>query len=123
MPLSMTGFARSEEQYSWGLLACEIRSVNHRYLDLSIKSPETLRNIEPQTRELVKKALHRGKVEVSFYLRLDKQEGLDLALNEALIMEVAKLAQASAKHLSNPCLLYTSPSPRDKRQSRMPSSA
>jgi len=105
MPLSMTGFARSEEQYSWGHLACEIRSVNHRYLDLSIKSPETLRNIEPQTRELIKKALHRGKVEINFYLRLDTQEGLDLALNETLVMEVAKLAQTSAKHLSNPALI------------------
>ena len=101
MPLSMTGFARSEEQYPWGLLACEIRSVNHRYLDLSIKSPELLRNVEPQVRERIKKVLHRGKVEVSFYLRLDKQESQDLALNEPLIKEVARLAHASAGYLQN----------------------
>lgn len=105
MPLSMTGFARKEEQYPWGLLACEIRSVNHRYLDLSIKAPEALRNAEPHIREQVKKVLHRGKVEVSLYLRLDKIESQELALNDKLIAQLAKLAEQSTQYLKNPAAI------------------
>ena len=43
---SMTGFARRERQGPWGTLACEIRSVNHRYLELSLRLPEDLRGKE-----------------------------------------------------------------------------
>ena len=43
---SMTGFARRERQGPWGTLACEIRSVNHRYLELSLRLPDDLRGLE-----------------------------------------------------------------------------
>ena len=39
----MTGFARRERQGPWGTLACELRSVNHRYLELSMRLPDDLR--------------------------------------------------------------------------------
>jgi uncharacterized protein (TIGR00255 family) len=61
---SMTGFARRERQGSWGTLACEIRSVNHRYLELSLRLPEDLRSLEGDARQAVSAALRRGKVDV-----------------------------------------------------------
>ena len=66
---SMTGFARRERQGPWGTLACEIRSVNHRYLELSLRLPEDLRGLEDDARQLVSGALRRGKVDVGLYLR------------------------------------------------------
>ena len=44
---SMTGFASGERQTRWGILACELRAVNHRYLELGIRAPEELRALEP----------------------------------------------------------------------------
>lgn len=105
MPLSMTGFARTEQQEVWGLLSCEIRSVNHRYLDLSFKCPETLRSIEPNLREKVKKVLHRGKVEVSLYLRTDTNSDQELALNTELAAHIAQLAEQASNNLKNPAAI------------------
>ncbi|HEU0195748.1 MAG TPA: YicC/YloC family endoribonuclease, partial [Nevskiaceae bacterium] len=65
MILSMTGFARLERQIPAGRLIWELRSVNHRYLDISWRLPEELRSLEPELREIVRKRLGRGKVEAS----------------------------------------------------------
>ena len=46
MITSMTGFARREASGPWGQLACELRSVNHRYLDLSIRLSDELRSLD-----------------------------------------------------------------------------
>ncbi|MDA3921340.1 MAG: YicC family protein [Salinisphaera sp.] len=62
---SMTGFARSEAQGEWGEITWELRSVNHRYLDVSARLPEPLRVLEPAIREAVSAAVSRGKVEVT----------------------------------------------------------
>ncbi|RMD80013.1 MAG: YicC family protein [Gammaproteobacteria bacterium] len=62
----MTGFARAEARVSGGpggVLTWELRSVNHRYLDLGLRLPEELRELEPQARERLRAALARGKVE------------------------------------------------------------
>lgn len=60
---SMTGFARAEQTAEFGRLAWEIRSVNHRYLDLSFRMPEDFRALENDLRQLASKHLRRGKVE------------------------------------------------------------
>ena len=65
MPRSMTAFERCEERTDRGELAWEIRSVNHRYLDLQVRLPEDLRGLEPAVRERVGGRLARGKVECS----------------------------------------------------------
>ena len=44
---SMTAFALREAPSPWGVLACELRSVNHRYLELSLRLPEEFRALEP----------------------------------------------------------------------------
>ena len=62
---SMTAFARQELDTETGALAWEIRSLNHRYLELGVRLPEELRAIESAVRERVAARLGRGKVECS----------------------------------------------------------
>ena len=76
MPKSMTGFARKVEQSSWGELACEVRSVNHRYLEPNIRLPDMLRILEPEVHGQLRKNLHRGKVEVNFHLSFENHNEL-----------------------------------------------
>lgn len=60
---SMTAFARSQSNASFGSLTWELRSVNHRYLDISMRLPEDLRAMETRYRELINSKLNRGKIE------------------------------------------------------------
>jgi uncharacterized protein (TIGR00255 family) len=66
---SMTGFARREMQGIWGTLVCELRTVNHRFLEVSLRLPEELRSLDSELRQLVAAALRRGKVDASIYLK------------------------------------------------------
>jgi uncharacterized protein (TIGR00255 family) len=69
MTRSMTGFARSQTQGDWGELVWELRSVNHRFLDIHLRLPEPLRALEPAIREAVSGVLSRGKVDISAKLQ------------------------------------------------------
>jgi uncharacterized protein (TIGR00255 family) len=60
---SMTAFARLERAYESGSLVWEMRSVNHRYLEVSFRLPDSLREIELPLRDLVRAKLGRGKVD------------------------------------------------------------
>ena len=75
---SMTGFARETSQGPWGELSWELRSVNHRYLDLSLRLPDELRALESEVRSVVTEKLGRGKLEAT--LRLRNGQGADTAL-------------------------------------------
>ena len=90
---SMTGFARRERQGPWGTLACEIRSVNHRYLELSLRLPEDLRGLEGDARQAVSAALRRGKVDVGLYLRGQPAQTGTLEINRALVDQLARTAR------------------------------
>jgi uncharacterized protein (TIGR00255 family) len=65
----MTGFARGERQYPWGLLAWELKTVNHRYLEIGCRLPEELRVAESDFRQSVAGSVRRGKVDCSLYFR------------------------------------------------------
>jgi uncharacterized protein (TIGR00255 family) len=88
---SMTGFARVEAQASWGSLTWELRSVNHRYLEVGFRLPEELRPLESQFRQLANAALKRGKVDCSLRLNWDST-GRELALD----LELARRVVAAA---------------------------
>ncbi|MDT8319241.1 MAG: YicC/YloC family endoribonuclease [Xanthomonadales bacterium] len=60
---SMTGFASAEREYDFGRLAWELRSVNHRYLEIGFRVPEEFRVIEPGIRRTLGEHLGRGKVD------------------------------------------------------------
>jgi uncharacterized protein (TIGR00255 family) len=87
---SMTGFARRERQGPWGTLACEIRSVNHRYLELSLRLPEDLRSLEGDVRQAVAAALRRGKVDAGLYLRGQPAQSGALELNRPLLDQLTR---------------------------------
>ena len=91
---SMTAFSRQEEVNQWGTIVWEIRSVNHRYLDLSIRIPEELRNIEPKARDLLNASLSRGKVEASLRYKSGDLDGGEIIVNEALMQQLTKAAQS-----------------------------
>lgn len=90
MARSMTGFARQEASHSWGTLIWEIRSVNHRYLDPHFRLPETMRAIEPELRNALRKNLHRGKVEVALHLKLEDDKGGSSKVNVELVQKLAE---------------------------------
>jgi uncharacterized protein (TIGR00255 family) len=66
---SMTGFARRERQFPWGLLAWELKTVNHRFLELGCRLPEEFRSAEADFRAAIAAALRRGKVECSLHFK------------------------------------------------------
>jgi uncharacterized protein (TIGR00255 family) len=66
---SMTGFARRERQFPWGLLAWELRTVNHRFLEIGCRLPEEFRGAEADFRQSIAGAVRRGKVDVSLHFR------------------------------------------------------
>ena len=60
---SMTAFARQEHETDWGALTWELRSVNHRYLEVSLRLPDELRSLETAVRERAARRLGRGKLD------------------------------------------------------------
>ena len=69
MIASMTGFARRESTGSWGTLVCELRSVNHRFLEAGFRLPDELRAAEGELRARLARQLRRGKVDCSMSYR------------------------------------------------------
>jgi uncharacterized protein (TIGR00255 family) len=96
---SMTGFARAERTTSAGLLAWEIRSVNHRYLEVGLRLPEELRPLESEFRRAIGTAARRGKVDASFYVRPGPAAGRELALDSDLLDALIERAGAVRRRL------------------------
>ena len=63
MIYSMTGYAAAAREFTWGALNVELRSVNHRYLDIQFRLPDELRGLEPPLREMLSTRMTRGKVD------------------------------------------------------------
>lgn len=66
---SMTAYASAERVTAWGTLCAEMRAVNHRYLEFSLRAPDDLRGLEPAIRERIATRVQRGKVEMSLRLK------------------------------------------------------
>ena len=94
---SMTGFARAEAETPFGTLTCELRTVNHRYLDVQFRLPEELRPKEIDLRNRIGDILKRGKVECSLHLRRATSGDGELRLNENLVKQIG----ASVNEISN----------------------
>jgi uncharacterized protein (TIGR00255 family) len=99
---SMTAFARSERQGEWGKLSWELRSVNHRYLDLHPRLPEELRFLEPVVRERAGRQLSRGKVECTLRWRPAPGHGGRVGINEAYAQQMVDACDALARRLTDP---------------------
>jgi uncharacterized protein (TIGR00255 family) len=100
MPRSMTAYARITEDNSWGSITCELRSVNHRFLDVGFRMPDILRESETNLREMARKKLTRGKVDCSLQIAFNHSNAgstLDLDVAQAHI----EIAQVIANKLSD----------------------
>lgn len=73
MLFSMTGFGQAEGETSFGNLRVEVRSLNHRFLEINLKLPKWATLIESKIRELVKEHVRRGKIDVVFYFEKSKR--------------------------------------------------
>lgn len=88
---SMTAFASGEHSLDGGTLGCELRAVNHRFLEIGMRLPEELRAHEPALRERIAKRVSRGKLDLN--LRLRSAEGGDaLQLDQQRVGQLAELA-------------------------------
>lgn len=99
---SMTAFARAQSQGLWGSAVCELRSINHRYLELVVRLPDTLHELEAPIRECMRRYVKRGKVE--FHLRYQPGDvaGSAITINTHLAEELCKANEKISTILKNP---------------------
>ncbi|MGH8242996.1 MAG: YicC/YloC family endoribonuclease [Steroidobacteraceae bacterium] len=95
----MTGFARAERATAVGHVAWEIRSVNHRFLEVGLRLPEELRASEAEFRRAIGAVARRGKVDASFYVRPAVAGARELALDEALLDSLVEQAGAIRRRI------------------------
>ena len=96
---SMTGFARETAETPLGTMTCEMRAVNHRFLDIQFRLPEGLRSKEAELRNHIGASVRRGKVECALYLKKSTATGTELHVNEALVEQLAARACEISKIL------------------------
>jgi uncharacterized protein (TIGR00255 family) len=89
----MTAFARKEYRDDQGELIWELRSVNHRYLETSVRLPEELRSLEPVVRERLGKRLSRGKVDCSLRFRPSQSAAATMKTNERLALQLLEASE------------------------------
>lgn len=99
---SMTAFARRELKSEAGTLTCELRGVNHRYLDVALRLPDELRALEGVLREKAAAALQRGRLECQFRYQPTEAEVVGLAVNESLVRALIGAARRIESLMSNP---------------------
>lgn len=93
MIYSMTAFGRDQSEGDWGTLVWEIRSVNHRYLDISLRLPEDLRGLEAEIRKRLGQTLGRGKVDCGLRFQRDTRNGGDFEVDDSLVERLLTLAR------------------------------
>jgi uncharacterized protein (TIGR00255 family) len=79
---SMTGFASLTHEDERATLGVTLRSVNHRFLDLQLRVPQSLADLEPRVRALLQKRLARGRVELAISVQLRHPSAPSVELNE-----------------------------------------
>ena len=97
MILSMTGFAAASAELPGISLAVELRSVNHRYLDVTVKLPDELRTLEGPLRERLASAQKRGKLECRVSLLRTVSAAAGIAINAERVAQLASAATSVAR--------------------------
>jgi uncharacterized protein (TIGR00255 family) len=107
MILSMTGFAAVGADLPGCALSVELRSVNHRYLDLQLRMPDELRALETAVREVLATELKRGKVDCRIALTRATPGATTLALNAERIAQLRDAAAEVLRHAPGSAPLST----------------
>jgi uncharacterized protein (TIGR00255 family) len=102
MIASMTGFARRETAGEWGTLVCELRSVNHRFLEAGFRLPDELRAAEGELRARLTRQLRRGKVDCTITFRRPQDAGSALEVDPVALERVLAAVRVVAHSLREP---------------------
>jgi uncharacterized protein (TIGR00255 family) len=94
MLTSMTAFQRTMDTGPWGSATLEIKTVNHRYLDISLRLPDDLRMLEPVFREQIQQKLGRGKVDCTLRIDFDDTDTVNLEMNTELAQKLIDAANS-----------------------------
>jgi uncharacterized protein (TIGR00255 family) len=102
MIASMTGFARRETTGAWGTLVCELRSVNHRFLEAGFRLPDELRSAEGELRARLTKQLRRGKVDCTMSYRRAQGAAAALEVDAAALERLLGGVRLVTRALAEP---------------------
>ena len=102
MIASMTGFARRETTGSWGTLVCELRSVNHRFLEASFRLPDELRAAEGELRARLARQLRRGKVDCTLQFRRLQGAAGELEVDSVALARLLAAVEVVTRSLREP---------------------
>ena len=98
----MTGFGRAEQSISSGQLQWEIRSVNHRYLEIQMKLPDGFRGMEHDFRQVISEKVKRGKLDATLSLKKGTDSEPMTILNLARARQVVNHLETIATEIKNP---------------------
>ncbi len=95
---SMTAFSRTATRFGTGQIIWEIRSVNHRYLDVNLRFPEELRTLEMSARERFNSFLHRGRIDASLKMEYNVSADAPPVIDRDALRAVARLYEEVGAH-------------------------
>lgn len=98
----MTAYGRVEQSGNWGEASCEIRTVNHRYLEVSLRLPEELRFLEQKIRDHISAKLNRGKIDCSIRFTQQDSSKEALPVNHELLEKVIETAESTSRKIKTP---------------------
>ena len=101
MIFSMTGYASQENNTINGVMLVELRSVNHRYLELQLKLDDTMRANESLARELIQAKLGRGKVDCRISMMRENKSDTPPQLNHNVLQQIAETVKTVAQYFPN----------------------
>ena len=93
---SMTGYGKSSLAINFREYQVEIKTVNHKYIDINVKIPKVISYLEDEIRKLVNSQIKRGKIDISITFDNYSNEGHDIKIN----YELAKMYIANLKKLA-----------------------
>lgn len=96
---SMTAFSGGEIEIGNLSISCEIRSVNHRYCDITVKIPDRLRFLEGEIRAAISAKINRGKIECALSCKKQANSGQDFIVNQAAVAALLEATQTIERQM------------------------
>jgi uncharacterized protein (TIGR00255 family) len=90
MMISMTGFASQTREDERATIGVTLRAVNHRYLDVQLRLPQSVAGLESRLRGLLQQRLARGRVELSVSIQLRQPPAPDVQVNEEFLKKLSE---------------------------------
>lgn len=96
---SMTGFGKAVSLINGFSYEIEVKSLNNRFLEISLKLPQTLLNKEYELKEIIRNKIKRGKIYVNMVIKRESDNGSDLIINQKKLDETMAVLQVIKKEL------------------------